>query len=221
MSNNWYYVENNERVGPVDEREFISLIDRSVIKESSYVWKKGLDNWVQAKNLDELKHLLKKDEGDYELSDLDNDTTREYENENTNDSDSYTENHESVDNEEEEAIHFDWDAVIEDEQIFILKIGEDRDQEDKEFGPFSINMIRKLISENRINQKTQLFSAGMSEWSFIGNIDYFSEFFPRAGESRRSTKQQTLSFLPECSYLMMLHFFKEYVEIYLLVELKF
>ena len=127
---------NNERVGPVDEQEFISLIDRSVIKESSYVWKKGLDNWVQAKNLDELKHLLKKDEEDYELSELDNDTIREYENENTNDLQNYNEDYESVVDEEREAIHFDWGAVNEDDQIFILKIGEDRGQEDKEFGPF-------------------------------------------------------------------------------------
>ena len=196
MSNNWYYVESNERVGPVDEKEFMSLIDRSVIKKSSYVWKKGLDNWVQAKNLDELKHLLK-EEDDFELSDLDNEINKEYNDDNSDPINGSFDNEimESGASEEGEIIHFDWDMVNEDEQIFILKIGEDRGGEDKEYGPFSVTMIRKLISDNRINQKTQLFSAGMSEWSFIGNIDYFSELFPgdERFEDRRTSRRCPIS----------------------------
>ena len=67
---------------------------------------------------------------------------------------------ETESNEKGEAIHFDWDTVLENDQIFILKIGEDRGQEEREFGPFSVDMIRKLIRENRINQKMLVIYIG-------------------------------------------------------------
>ena len=47
MSTNWYYVENNERVWPVSENDFLDLIVKSVIGDETYVWRKGLDNWAK------------------------------------------------------------------------------------------------------------------------------------------------------------------------------
>lgn len=42
----WYYAENNERRGPVDEVAFDGLVRASVIKPATLVWREGMPNWV-------------------------------------------------------------------------------------------------------------------------------------------------------------------------------
>lgn len=44
----WYYVQNGQRVGPVGEDEVRSLIANGTIQRQTLVWKKGMQNWVQA-----------------------------------------------------------------------------------------------------------------------------------------------------------------------------
>jgi len=154
MSDNWYYVENNERVGPVQEIEFIKLIEQSVIDRETYVWKKGFDNWIQAGNLPELNNFLNnKDLSHASLNETRNDEI-------------------STD-----GIRFSWSDLNLDEQIFVVKIGSDRGQEEKEFGPYSFNIIMKLIESKRVNEMTQIFAPGMSGWQFLGEISSFSAFF--------------------------------------------
>ena len=162
MSTNWYYVENNERVGPITEESFIELINEKSITLDTYVWKKGLDNWVQAKNLDELTLIF---EGDSNFS-VDN-SASEFNNEALEES--------SVLEEEKEQIHFDWDSVDHDDQIFIIKIGEDRGSDEREYGPYSIKMIFKLLEQKRVNFLTQIFAPGMSEWMLLGEIEVFKD----------------------------------------------
>ena len=62
MSSNWYYVENNERVGPIDEKVFLDLIGQSKVTGHTYVWRKGFENWTLAKDLEELKNYLDQNE---------------------------------------------------------------------------------------------------------------------------------------------------------------
>lgn len=42
----WYYAENNERRGPVDDATFHSLIAAQTIKPDTLVWHDGMTNWV-------------------------------------------------------------------------------------------------------------------------------------------------------------------------------
>ena len=121
MSTNWYYVENNERVGPVSENDFLDLIVKSVIGDETYVWRKGLDNWAQAKSLDELKGYLQDSASSQEgnLSMEDNPVEVD-------------DNHDSSSSKEAD-IKFNWDEVDEKSSIFILRIGEDRGGEEKEY----------------------------------------------------------------------------------------
>lgn len=59
MSANWYYVQGNDRIGPVDESDIESLILDETLNVDSYVWKKGFENWMKVRNVDELHQYLK------------------------------------------------------------------------------------------------------------------------------------------------------------------
>jgi hypothetical protein len=44
----WYYVRNNQRIGPVDENTLISLIQNGTIERQTLVWKEGMADWIRA-----------------------------------------------------------------------------------------------------------------------------------------------------------------------------
>ena len=165
MSTNWYYVENNERIGPVDEKEFLSLLKGHKIIGETYVWRKGFDNWLQAKKLDELQKYL----------DLDSMTSEDQLSEGitTSDEESDLLEGEKTGDAESEKIKFSWEDLNHDEQIFVLRIGEDRGSSPREYGPYTLKMIEKLLKQKRINHLTELFAPGMGEWTLIGDTDYF------------------------------------------------
>jgi hypothetical protein len=41
----WYYAENNERRGPIDDAEFDSLVARGSVRPETLVWRDGMANW--------------------------------------------------------------------------------------------------------------------------------------------------------------------------------
>jgi len=165
MSTNWYYVENNERIGPVDEKEFLSLLKGSKIIGETYVWRKGFDNWLQAKNLDELQKYLE----------FDPMTSNEEFSEGiaTSDEENDLLEGEKTESTESEKINFSWENINRDEQVFVLRIGEDRGSRSREYGPYTLKMVENLLEQKRINHLTELFAPGMNQWTLIGDIDYF------------------------------------------------
>ena len=42
----WYYAENNERRGPIEDAAFQSLVASGTIKPDTLVWREGLSDWV-------------------------------------------------------------------------------------------------------------------------------------------------------------------------------
>ena len=69
MGSSWYYVENNERVGPVEEAEMVSLVKSGVLTSSSYVWKKGYENWTAVSKSEELLvHLSEEEIDDFQAT---------------------------------------------------------------------------------------------------------------------------------------------------------
>lgn len=44
----WYYVRNNQRIGPVDENTIISLIQNGTVVRQTLVWKEGMQDWLRA-----------------------------------------------------------------------------------------------------------------------------------------------------------------------------
>ncbi len=42
----WYYADNNERRGPIEDAGFQSLIASGIIKPDTLVWREGLSEWI-------------------------------------------------------------------------------------------------------------------------------------------------------------------------------
>ena len=133
------------------------------------MWRKGFDNWTQAKNLDELKKYVHSEniaissEPESDSEPLAHGT--------------------SESSDEDKKIDFSWDNVKDDDQIFVIKIGEDRGGSSREYGPYSLDMIGKLISQKRINHLTEIFTPGMQGWSLIGEIKFFENLLDNQIES--------------------------------------
>jgi hypothetical protein len=42
----WYYAENNERRGPIEDAAFQTLVDNGTVKPDTLVWREGLPEWL-------------------------------------------------------------------------------------------------------------------------------------------------------------------------------
>lgn len=74
-----------------------------------------------------------------------------------------------------DAISFNWEEVSDDQKVYSIKIGLDRGESEQEYGPYSGNLLRKLISEKRINEKTLIFAPGMENWIFLGETPLYEK----------------------------------------------
>ena len=68
----WWFVKDDEKVGPVSKNEIIELLNSNVLTSKSLVWEKKLEDWVSIEELD-LNELdsnkidLKRDVEDIEI----------------------------------------------------------------------------------------------------------------------------------------------------------
>ena len=161
MSAIWYYVKGAERVGPVTLEEVANLISDKQLIEESYLWKKGFANWEKLKNIEELQiylnpNLIQEQEEEI-VPELNEDFPKVMP---------------KVEKQEE---IFSWEIIDPDKSIFVIKIGADRGVSENEYGPFSLNKLQKLFSENRINGKTLIFSGGMKNWEFLAETPLYKK----------------------------------------------
>lgn len=150
MSDKWYYVKSGERVGPVEEDAVLDLIKSNELNDEDYVWKKGFDNWIPIKDVPELK--VADDPATPPMAEPDIPAPI------VEESNSLRE-------------------IAGDENSIFIKIGVDRGSNEVEYGPYSLELIKKLFKENRINGKTFVFSKGMSSWKILADFEDFSEIF--------------------------------------------
>lgn len=66
------------------------------------------------------------------------------------------------------------------EKVFFIKTGADRGKAEVEYGPFSLEILKKLYDENRINGKTFVFSKEMANWKPLADVNGFEEVFEEA-----------------------------------------
>lgn len=144
MSDKWYYVKSGERVGPVEIQAINDLLKSQELNDEDYVWRKGLENWVQIKEMDEFQVPVA--EPATELPPV----------------------VEEVNNLQE---------VAGDENSVFIKIGMDRGGNEVEYGPYSLDVLKRLFKENRINAKTFVFAKGMPNWKILADFEDFSEIF--------------------------------------------
>lgn len=155
----WYYVDDHrQRIGPIQEDEILSLIRTGVLREESYVWQKGFDDW---KHLSDVSELVEKANADLEDEYVD-------------------EPHDEIriDFPDPIAVQaMDWETVGRDERIFTIKIGRDRGMEEVEYGPYTLNELKRAYEEKRVNGKTYLFAPGLENWMFLADIPIFEQVF--------------------------------------------
>ena len=150
MSKNWWYVEGSDRKGPVAENELRGLLDSGVLKEDGFIWTKGFENWIKLNEVSELSHLLESDTPEPVME-----VSREPAIEKTG---------------------IDLNSIGLNERIFYIKTGIDRSKNElgAEYGPFSIDQLKRLYEENRINEKTYIFTTGMDNWTIFADFELFS-----------------------------------------------
>lgn len=154
MSKNWWYVEGSDRKGPVEEAELKNLLDSAVLNSDSYIWTKGFENWVKFNEVSELSHLLGTEAAAAEPEEM------------------------SIEPEVERSPAIEKDPVNlssigDNERVFYIKTGMDRSAKDSgaEYGPFSLEQLSRLFEENRINEKTYIFTTGMENWELLADCE--------------------------------------------------
>ena len=148
VDTHWYYVEDQERIGPISRGEMESLYKSSKLNNESFIWRKGMDNWEKLNSVDEFSFLWSKAEAPEGPAPIPRSLKK----------------------------GFNWELFDHEERVFTIKIGIDRGgAHATEYGPFSANEILKMLDENRINEKTLIFSGGFESWTFFGDIEFFKK----------------------------------------------
>ena len=151
MSDEWYYVDGKERVGPISHSDLKNLYQQGKLNKDSYVWTKGFDNWEHIKNVSELSNI------DQTSADP-------------------SINIPSIDKLESlQPEPIDFKNISSDKKVFTVRVGYDRGGSDTEYGPFSLNQLRIAYEENRINDKTFIYASGMDNWILLGDFELFDQ----------------------------------------------
>ena len=182
----WYYVQDGERQGPVDENQMQALAQDGTLTSDSYVWKKGMKDWAHLSDVAELADALQNSPTA---------RTPAFAPAPANDEDPSFAEEEVGDNtasmlmEETPRTSFDWQKVDTQQKIFMIKTGIDRGANEAEYGPFNLAMLQRLLQEKRINLKTLVYTPGMDTWEFLADTplagQITSEVPPVIAESER------------------------------------
>lgn len=167
MADNWYYVQKGNRHGPVAVEVIESMIAKQELKPEDFVWKKGFENWKKIKEVPELQAAPSIPQAP------------------------------SAPNLPPEISKVQYkDISLKDlnpsDRVIFIRIGNDRGGAATDYGPFSLEQLKQLFQENRVNGKTLIFTTGMKEWKIMGELPEYQEVFhevpPVIQESdRRST----------------------------------
>ena len=50
----WYYLQENEQVGPIPQEELLRMLSQGVLPRTTYVWAEGMGQWQPASEIPEL-----------------------------------------------------------------------------------------------------------------------------------------------------------------------
>jgi hypothetical protein len=151
MEDQWHYVEGGNSCGPITTEELSSMLTQGKLGEEDYIWRQGMENWAQVKEVSEFKSILSQDP---EVPTIDNGVPDPIED-----------------------LTLNLSKLVGNENSIFIKIGADRGAKEVEYGPYSIEILKKLFSENRINAKTYIFTRAMTNWTMLADFEDFSDVF--------------------------------------------
>jgi hypothetical protein len=149
MADNWYYVQKGNRHGPVAMEVIESMIANEELKTDDFVWKKGFENWKKIKEVDELKNSNSPAAVAPKTPELPMAPKKD----------------------------ISLNELGQEERVVFIRIGSDRGGAATDYGPFSINQLKKLFKENRINGKTFVFIKGSKVWKLLADFPEYQEIF--------------------------------------------
>lgn len=147
MSDKWYYVEENDRKGPVEQEDIIAMIAAGQLNKESYLWTKGFENWRKLKDVEAFKDVL---------SDDSTMTETKY---------------------QHYVVSKKLEQIEKNKKCIYVKTGLDRGTRVQEFGPYDIEMLKKLYMHKRVNAKTLIYFPGLDCWRMLASFADFEEFF--------------------------------------------
>lgn len=157
MEASWYYVLGKDRVGPVTESELHHLYRAGEkLDSNSYVWKKGFDNWKKLHEVQELSHFFQS-----ATPAMGDDTVPHFQ----------------MGNNQVSTLSQgpNWEGINSSDRIFMVKIGADRGGREAEYGPYTVEELKRAFQEKRINERTLIFTPGMETWEFLGDLPIMSQ----------------------------------------------
>lgn len=184
----WYYVLEGERKGPVDANIVQDLYSKGMLNGEDYVWKKGFDNWVKISDTDEF---IRASTPKPQLQSI---PTPPEPQQTTSAQPAQPVQQVAPSPQVKPApqaqtipnpISYHEASFVGIEpnvKIFFIKTGADRGGQGAEYGPFSINILKKLFNENRINEKTFCFTKGIETWCPLSSFEGFQAVFNKVPE---------------------------------------
>lgn len=177
----WYYVEGTERLGPLDQEVIEEYLAQGKILLDSYVWRKGFPNWVKARDIEELAIHSPSDLGEAELA-IDEEArdssessqrdsgTRERRSNRTTDSNKAYEKDIKIENIKRRELNINSISSLDRE--FFIKVGLDReDSVEVEYGPYSLDDLQLMFTNNRINEKTFIATINSEKWITLADFE--------------------------------------------------
>jgi hypothetical protein len=155
MADNWYYVQKGNRHGPVAIEVIESMIKNEDLKTEDFVWKKGFENWKKIKDVTELQfETIPAPAPEIELPKAPAPTAAPVPKKDVKLKDQNP-----------------------DDNIIWIRVGNDRGTPPSEYGPYSINLMKRLFKENRINGKTEVFIKGSDDYKLLADLPEYQEIF--------------------------------------------
>ncbi|MFI5391949.1 MAG: GYF domain-containing protein [Bacteriovoracales bacterium] len=149
MSEKWFYVQGNEKIGPVERSEMEALFKKGSLLKDSYVWTSGMENWTLLQEVKTFSHLFK------EVAPPEIPTISPKKKFDWNSIDKKSQIFSikiGPDRGTEEKILDQW---------------------------FSIEQIIKFAEEKRVNEKTLIMALGMEEFLPLGECPPTKKIFPK------------------------------------------
>ncbi len=163
MADSWYYVQKGNRHGPVALEVIQQMIANSDLNSADYVWKKGFENWKKIKEIPEFEEKQKP----APVAAAPTPVFKAPESPKAPEAPANKLEFKEV----------SFKTLSPDERIIFIRIGNDRGDAPSDYGPFSLQQLKQLFKENRINGKTMLFVPGMKEWRVLGDLPEYQEIF--------------------------------------------
>lgn len=175
MADSWYYVQKGNRHGPVAIEVIQQMIVNSDLQSSDYVWKKGFENWKRIKEIPEFEDRPAAPAAPVAPAPTPAPTPAP----------AAFKAPEPVKPAESSAPKMEFKEVSlkklgADDRSIYIRIGNDRGLPPSDYGPFTVQQLKQLFTEHRINGKTMVFVPGMKEWKVLGDLPEYQEIFHEA-----------------------------------------